>query len=37
VTWDARIERFVNDSAADAMLTRQERAPYGAGRLLAST
>ena len=34
VTWDARLERFVNDSQADAMLTRQERAPYGIGHLL---
>ncbi len=33
LAWDVRDERFVNDSAADALLTRPERAPYGAIRL----
>ncbi len=28
--WDVKTERFVNDAAADAMLSRAERAPYGA-------
>jgi len=31
--WDPQAERFVNDDAANAMLTRPERAPYGALRL----
>jgi predicted dehydrogenase len=35
LTWDARAEQFVNDSQANAMLSRPERAPYGVGRLLA--
>jgi hypothetical protein len=30
LTWDARAERFVNDAEANAMLTRPERAGYGA-------
>ena len=30
LTWDPRNERFVDDAAADEMLTRAERAPYGA-------
>src|SRR5262249_24844406 len=34
VTWDPRLERFVNDVQADAMLARTERAPYGVNRLL---
>jgi myo-inositol 2-dehydrogenase / D-chiro-inositol 1-dehydrogenase len=29
VTWDPRAERFVNDSHADALLSRHERVPYG--------
>jgi len=36
LTWDARTERFVGDAAANAMLTRPERAPYGALRLAAA-
>ncbi|MEQ1492798.1 MAG: hypothetical protein ABL932_19815 [Terricaulis sp.] len=30
--WDPAKERFVNDAAADALLTRAERVPYGALR-----
>jgi len=30
LTWDANAERFVNDAEANAMLTRPERAGYGA-------
>jgi hypothetical protein len=33
LTWDAKAGRFVNDDAANAMLSRPERAPYGALRL----
>lgn len=33
LTWDARSERFVHDDQANAMLSRPERAPYGATRL----
>jgi myo-inositol 2-dehydrogenase/D-chiro-inositol 1-dehydrogenase len=33
LTWDAGAERFVNDPAANALLARTERAPYGATRL----
>jgi predicted dehydrogenase len=33
LTWDAEKERFLNDDQANAMLTRPERAPYGAARL----
>lgn len=33
LTWDAKAERFVNDDRANAMLSRPERAPYGAMRL----
>ena len=36
LTWDAKAERFVNDAEANAMLTRPERAPYGALRLAQS-
>ena len=36
LTWDAAAERFVNDPAADAMLTRPERAGHGAFRLAAA-
>jgi hypothetical protein len=28
--WDAKAERFRNDDEANSMLTRAERAPYGA-------
>jgi predicted dehydrogenase len=30
LTWDVKAERFVNDTAANAMLSRPERGPYGA-------
>jgi hypothetical protein len=30
------VERFVNDAEANAMLRREERAPYGATRLAAA-
>lgn len=33
LTWDVKAERFLNDDAANAMLTRPERAGYGALRL----
>jgi myo-inositol 2-dehydrogenase/D-chiro-inositol 1-dehydrogenase len=33
LTWNAQAERFVNDDAANAMLSRPERGPYGAMRL----
>jgi hypothetical protein len=33
LTWDAKAERFVNDDEANAMLSRPERAPFGANRL----
>lgn len=33
--WDAKAERFVNDAEANALLSRPERAPYGAIRLAA--
>jgi hypothetical protein len=36
LTWDPKAERFVNDAEANAMLTRPERAPYGALRLAAA-
>jgi myo-inositol 2-dehydrogenase / D-chiro-inositol 1-dehydrogenase len=36
LAWDAQAERFVNDAEANAMLSRPERAPYGARRLAAS-
>ena len=29
LTWDPQAERFVNDAAADALLARHQRAPYG--------
>ena len=32
LTWDAKQERFVGDEQANAMLSRPERAPYGASR-----
>lgn len=32
LTWDIKTERFLNDDAANAMLSRPERAPYGAIR-----
>jgi hypothetical protein len=34
VTWDPKTERFVDDSKADALLARHERAPYGVHHLL---
>ncbi len=34
LTWDLQAERFVNDDQANSMLTRPERAPYGALRLV---
>jgi myo-inositol 2-dehydrogenase / D-chiro-inositol 1-dehydrogenase len=34
--WDVNAERFVDDDQANAMLSRPERAPYGAGRLSKS-
>lgn len=36
LTWDAKAERFINDAQANAMLSRPERAPYGALRLAAA-
>jgi hypothetical protein len=36
LTWDPKAERFVNDAEANSLLTRPERAPYGALRLAAS-
>ena len=32
LAWDPKAERFVNDDAANAMLARAERAPYGTRR-----
>lgn len=37
LTWDAKAEKFVNDSEANSFLTRAERAPYGALRLAAKS
>lgn len=37
LTWDATAEQFTNDAEANAMLTRAERAPYGALRLARQT
>ena len=34
LNWDVKTERFVNDDEANAMLSRPERAPYGATRLV---
>ena len=31
LNWDVKTERFLHDDAANAMLSRPERAPYGAG------
>jgi hypothetical protein len=31
--WDPQAEKFKNDAQANSMLTRAERAPYGALRL----
>lgn len=36
LTWDPKAERFVNDAEANALLSRPERAPYGALRLAKS-
>jgi predicted dehydrogenase len=36
LNWDAGAERFVNDDEANGMLTKPERAPYGAIRLGAA-
>ena len=36
LTWDAQAEWFVNDTAANALLARTERAPYGVTRLAAT-
>ena len=33
LNWDVKAERFVNDDEANAMLSRPERAPYGALRM----
>jgi hypothetical protein len=33
LTWDVKTERFLNDAEANTMLSRPERAPYGAVRL----
>ena len=33
LTWDAQAESFVNDKQANALLSRPERAPFGATRL----
>jgi hypothetical protein len=37
IEWDAKAERFPNDAEATAMLSRPERAPYGATRLATAT
>jgi hypothetical protein len=37
LTWDASAGRFVNDNDANAMLSRPERAPYGAVRFSRQT
>jgi hypothetical protein len=36
LTWDPQAEHFVNDDEANSMLSRPERAPYGALRLASS-
>jgi predicted dehydrogenase len=36
LTWDVKTERFVNDDQANSMLSRPERAPYGATRMMAA-
>ena len=36
LTWDAKTERFENDAEANAMLSRPERAPYGAKRMVTT-
>jgi myo-inositol 2-dehydrogenase/D-chiro-inositol 1-dehydrogenase len=36
LTWDVQAERFVNDDQANSMLSRAERAPYGATRMMAA-
>jgi predicted dehydrogenase len=34
LTWDTKAEQFVNDKEANALMSRPERAPYGAVRLM---
>jgi len=34
--WDAKAERFIDDAEANSMLSRPERAPYGALRMAAA-
>ncbi|MBL8266255.1 Gfo/Idh/MocA family oxidoreductase [Steroidobacter sp.] len=36
LTWDVKTERFVNDDAANALLSRKERAPFGVSRAAQS-
>ncbi len=36
LTWDPQAERFVNDDQANSMLSRSERAPYGASHVVHS-
>jgi predicted dehydrogenase len=36
LNWDITTERFVNDAGANAMLSRPERAPYGALRMTSA-
>jgi myo-inositol 2-dehydrogenase / D-chiro-inositol 1-dehydrogenase len=36
LTWDTKTERFVNDAEANSMLSRPERAPYGAKRMVTT-
>jgi myo-inositol 2-dehydrogenase/D-chiro-inositol 1-dehydrogenase len=36
LNWDAKAERFVNDPAADALLSRTQRAPYGTNTVARS-
>lgn len=34
--WDVKSERFIGDAAANTLLSRPERAPYGAARVLST-